>query len=243
VEKALLGFPQREGRRAAARPDAQDEPHASIARTHAEQDTLETTARSRAWQDPGEASAARPLAARQQARRASTASPSATQQARGANTAWPSAHFFELHRNALTSVFILGGSPEDRAQLARAFHRESPHHAGAFVRFDCDRDEPRLVQALQEILSAAGASENNPIRRATGGTLFLDPIASLSLAAQRLLLELISRTEGTSAGLCRWRLVTGSREELAPDVAAGSFLASLYDGLDKLRIQLGPGPA
>jgi DNA-binding NtrC family response regulator len=211
----------------------------STARTHAEQNTLETTARPRAWQDPREASTARPLAA-QQARRASTASPSVSQQARGANTAWPSARLFEHHRNVLTSVLILGGSPEDRAQLARAFHRESPHHAGAFVRFDCDRDEPRLFLALQEILSAAGAPDDNPIRRAVGGTLFLDPISSLSLATQRLLLELISRTDGTSAGLCRWRLMTGSQAELSPDVAAGSFLATLYDCLDKLRIQLGP---
>lgn len=242
MEKALLGPHQREGRGAAARPNAQNHPNVSTARTRREQDTRATTARPRAWKVPGEASTARPLAA-QQARRAPTASPSASQQARGVITAWPSARHFELRRNVLTSVLILGGSPEGRAQLARALHRESPHHAGAFVRFDCDRDETRLFRALQEMLSAAGAPQDNPIRRAVGGTLFLDSVASLSAATQRPLLELISRVEGTSAGLCRWRLMSGSPAELSPDVAAGSFLATLYDCLDKLRIQLEPGPA
>ena len=237
VAKAQLSSLQREGRRAAAEPNALNEPRVSTARTRAEQDAREATARSFVWQNPQEASTARPLAARQ-ARRASTASPSVTQQARGASTAWPPAHHFQLHRNSLTSVLLLGGSPEDRTQLARALHRESPNHAGAFVRIESGRDEPLLSLALQEFLSAAGAPEGNAIRLAAGGTLFIDSIASLSLPSQRLLLELVSRTEGTAAGLCRWRLVSGNHTDLSAEVDAGRFLAALYDCLDKLRIQL-----
>ena len=237
VAKAHLNPLQREGRGAAAQPNALNNPHASTARTRAEQDTREATARPFVWQDPQEASTAWPLAARQ-ARRASTASPSVRQQARGASTAWPPAHHLELHRHSLTSVLILGGSPEDRSQLARALHRESPNHTGAFVRVESKRDEALLSMALQEFLSAAGATDANPIRRAAGGTLFIDSIASLSLHSQRLLLELVSRTEGTAAGLCRWRLVTGNRGDLSPEVEAGRFLAALYDCLDKLRVQL-----
>jgi DNA-binding NtrC family response regulator len=135
-------------------------------------------------------------------------------------------------------VLILGGSPEDRTQLARALHRQSPHHAGAFVRVEAGRDETVLSMALQEFLSAAGAANENPIRQAAGGTLFVDAIGSLSPGTQRLMLELVSRTEGTAAGLCRWRLVTGNDADLATEVEAGRFLAPLFDCLDKLRIQL-----
>jgi len=135
-------------------------------------------------------------------------------------------------------VLILGGSAHDRGQLARSLHRDSPHRAGSFVRLEADREEAQLSLALQEFLSAAGATEENPIRQAAGGTLFIDSIAGLSLHSQRLLLELVSRTEGTAAGLCRWRLVTGNRGDLSPEVEAGRFLAALYDCLDKLRIQL-----
>lgn len=135
-------------------------------------------------------------------------------------------------------MLILGGSAEDRTQLARALHRQSPNHAGAFVQVEADRNEPMLSMALQEFLSAAGAADENPIRQAAGGTLFIDSISGLSLSAQRLLLELISRTDGTAAGLCRWRLVTGNHADLATEVEAGRFLAPLFDCLDKLRIQL-----
>src|SRR5882762_2753696 len=131
VAKALLSSLQREGRGAAAQPYVLNTPPASTARTRAEQDTRGATARPLVWRNPQEALSARPLAARQ-ARRASTASPSVSQQARGASTAWPPARHFQLHRHGLTSVLILGGSPEDRTQLARSLHRESPNHAGAF---------------------------------------------------------------------------------------------------------------
>ena len=140
-------------------------------------------------------------------------------------------------------MLILGGSPEDRTQLARSLHRDSANHAGAFVRLDSERDEAPLSVALQEFLSAAGATDGNPILQAAGGTLFIDSIASLSSPTQRLLLELVSRTDGTAAGLCRWRLVTGNQADLSPEVEAGRFLAALYDCLDKLRIQLEKAPA
>jgi DNA-binding NtrC family response regulator len=237
VAEAHLSSLQREGRGAAAQPNALNTPQASTARTLAEQDTRGATGRSLVWRDPQEASTARPLAARQ-ARRASTASPSVSQEARGVSTAWPPARHLQLHRHGLTSVLILGGSPEDRTRLARSLHRESPNHAGAFVRVEAGRDEPMLSMALQEFLSAAGATDENPIRLAAGGTLFIDSIASLSPPTQRLMLEMVSRTEGTAAGLCRWRLVTGNHADLASEVEAGRFLAPLFDCLDKLRIQL-----
>lgn len=161
-----------------------------------------------------------------------------SQQARGAITAWPPSHRLEALGHSLTSVLVLGGSAEDRTQLARSLHRESANHAGAFVRLDSDRDEATLAVALQEFLSAAGATNGNPILQAAGGTLFIDSIASLTPHTQRLLLELVSRTDGTAAGLCRWRLVTGTGTDLSPDVEAGRFLTALYDCLDKLRIQL-----
>jgi DNA-binding NtrC family response regulator len=145
-------------------------------------------------------------------------------------------------RHTLTSVLILGGSPDDRTQLARSFHRESPNHAGAFVRVE-GSDEAPLAVALQDFLSAAGAPEHNPIRQAAGGTLFIDAISGLTVHTQRLLLELLTRTEGTAAGLCRWRLVTGDRTDPSAEVEEGRFLPALYDCLDKLRIELEPAPA
>jgi len=165
-----------------------------------------------------------------------------SQQARGAFTASPPALRFSPLRHTLTSVLILGGSPDDRTQLARSLHRESPNHAGAFVQVE-GSDEAPLAIALQDFLSAAGASEHNPIRQAAGGTLFIDAISGLTHHTQRLLLELLSRTEGTAAGLCRWRLVTGDHTDPLAEVEEGRFLPALYDCLDKLRIEIEQAPA
>ena len=143
-----------------------------------------------------------------------------------------------LHRQGLTHVLVLGGSAGDRLQLARAFHREGGHHARGFVRLQCGRDAALLSAALHDFLSAPGAPASNPICESAGGTLFLDSIADLPPAGQRLLLQLALRTPETPAGAWRGRLVIGNDTDLSADVAAGRFLATLYDCLDKLRIEL-----
>lgn len=221
---------------ATARPTAQY-PQAPTARAQAEQHTREATAPPLVWQDPRGASTAWPFAARQ-ARRASTASPAVSQYARGATTARPPAQLLKLHRHSLTHVLIQGGSDNERLQLARAFHRESPNGAGAFVRVDCRESGPRLCEALQEFIAGTEPAGPNPVREAAGGTLFLDSIASLSPRGQRMLLELASPAAGSFAGSWQGRLIVGSRSDLDDAVGSGRFMATLHDCLDKLRIQL-----
>lgn len=135
-------------------------------------------------------------------------------------------------------MLILGGSAGDRLRFARAFHRESPNRSGAFVRVDCGELGPRLCEALHEFISGSEPAGANPVREAAEGTLFLDSIADLSPRGQRMLLELASRAAGSIAGPWRGRLVVGSRSDLADAVEAGRFMETLYDCLDKLRIQL-----
>jgi DNA-binding NtrC family response regulator len=135
-------------------------------------------------------------------------------------------------------VLVLGGLAGDRLQLARAFHREGRHHARTFVRLHCGRDAAQLSAALHDFLSAPGAPAGNPIGDSAGGTLFLDSIAALPPAGQRLLLELALRTPETPAGSWRGRLVIGNDTDLYAEVEAGRFLGRLYDCLDKLRIEL-----
>lgn len=169
----------------------------------------------------------------------STASPGTAQRARGASTASPSEQLLSIHRRSLTPVLILGGGAADRAQLARAFHRESPHHAGAFVRVDCMGEESDFAAALQDYLLAGDSAAGNVVHEAEAGTLFLDSVDSLAPRTQRLLLELVSRAPGAWNG----RVIVGSLVDLAPEVASGRFLGELLDCLDKLRVQLEPARA
>ena len=99
-------------------------------------------------------------------------------------------------------------------------------------------DEARLATALHEFLSSAGALPGNPVFEANGGTLFLDSIGRLSQRTQRMLLELASRGPGTPAGGWRGRLVIGNGDDLVAELESGRFLDTLYDCVDKLRIEL-----
>lgn len=157
----------------------------------------------------------------------------------------PSARLIRLHRHSLTNVLVVGGTAERRDQVARAFHQESPLRAGAFVRADCAQEEGPLRVALEEWTAAATAAPGTDMDRfrpAEHGTLYLDPVESLSADAQRLLLALARRLHGEPVGSadrpCAGRLVTGNPRGLADAVSEGRFMAALYDALDKVRVEL-----
>jgi len=239
-------------RKATARPGAAQDPREAPARPLTEWTAPEATAPLMAWsqyrevptdippvrQEPRRASTAW-LSAGQHPRGMSTASSGAAQRARGAPTASPSEQLLSIHRRSLTPVLILGGGAADRAQLARAFHRESPHRAGAFVRVDCIGEQAGFAAALQDYLLAGESATGNVVHETEAGTLFLDSVACLAPHTQRLLLELVSRSPGAWNG----RVIVGSLVDLASEVDSGHFLGELFDCLDKLRVQLEPAPA
>src|SRR5438045_2971232 len=155
----------------------------------------------------------------------------------------PPAHLIELHQHSLIHVLILGGTAAERDQVARDFHQHSPVGGGAFVRFDCLRDEEALRDSLLTWASLGlSRPAPGPLAGVEQGTLFLDAIGSLSLATQRLVLELACPSaqirEASSAPTWGGRLMVGSPRDLAPAVADGAFDSALYDCVDKVRIEL-----
>jgi DNA-binding NtrC family response regulator len=153
----------------------------------------------------------------------------------------PSA-LMQLHRNSLTPVLIVGGSEQRRAEMAKAFHDQSPVRTGLFTTLDCASEEPILEAALRCWLSATapGVAEN-PLRACARGTLFLDHLEALSLPVQRPLLALLNRFDPHN-GPCA-RLTVGCATDPGPAMQAGTLLPALLDRLDKVRIELGDLPA
>jgi len=146
-----------------------------------------------------------------------------------------------LYRHSFSHLLVLGGSAREREQIALAFHRESALRTGPFIRVDCSSQEAQLRVALEWWLARSRRRDGpNPLWSAERGTLFLDEIEALSPAAQRLLLELISRGgAGTERENWAGRLAAGSSEDLADAVEAGHFLPALHDGLDKICVVVG----
>lgn len=153
----------------------------------------------------------------------------------------PPAQLIRLHRHSLTNVVVIGGTSARRAEVARSFHRESPLRGAAFVAVDAASDGEALSGAL-----AAWTGEHedpgHPYAGAEHGTLFVDQVERLSPESQRLLLALAKRLLGEPAQgrevACPGRIVVGNAVALAPAVGAGRFLATLYDALDKVRVEL-----
>jgi DNA-binding NtrC family response regulator len=135
------------------------------------------------------------------------------------------------------NVLVVGGDAAARAEVAEAFHRESPLRSGSLVVVDAVREGDSLLAALRAWTSGTTAAV--PVRLAISerGTLFIDSIDGLQPEAQRRLRELID--QGLESNPARpGRFIVGSFEDPAVAVSEGTFSAALYDNLDKVRIEL-----
>jgi len=153
------------------------------------------------------------------------------------------APLLRLHRHSRANVLVLGGTPADRLVVARAFHQRSPLAGEPISALDCERDEPRLVRALERWLLVGAAPEPQPDDLAErAGVVFLDHVSALSATAQRLLLMVANGMHGDTDGVRTpgpSRLMAGDRGDLARASETGRFSAALADLLDKIRIDLG----
>jgi DNA-binding NtrC family response regulator len=166
--------------------------------------------------------------------------------ARGDASAAPPAPLIRLHRHSLTNVMVIGGTAARRNEVARSFHRESPLRGAAFVAVDAASEGEKLHQALDAWAGASAATEH-PLVGAEHGTLFIDHVDRLSTDDQALLLTLGRRLLGEpgakSEVACPGRVVVGNPRPLARAVEEGRFLETLYDALDKVRVELEVPPS
>jgi transcriptional regulator with GAF, ATPase, and Fis domain len=149
-----------------------------------------------------------------------------------------------------TPVLILGETGSGKEVLARAIHERSRRARGPVLRVNCGAIPPELVDSElfgHERGSFTGASTQHRgwFERADGGTMFLDEIGELPLAAQVRLLRVLQdgvfeRVGGTRPLAVDVRIIAATHRDLAAMVRAGQFREDLWYRIHVFAIRLPP---
>jgi hydrogenase-4 transcriptional activator len=160
-----------------------------------------------------------------------------------------------MERVALVShsdvpVLLLGETGSGKEVIARAIHARSARATGPFIRVNCGAIPPDLIDSElfgHEKGSFTGAigTRRGWFERADGGSLFLDEIGELPLAAQVRLLRVVQegvfeRVGGEHAITVDVRIIAATHQDLAIMVQDGSFREDLWYRLAVFPIMLPP---
>jgi len=147
-------------------------------------------------------------------------------------------------------VLILGESGTGKELVASALHHHSTRSAGPLIRVNCGALPEGLVESElfgheRGAFTSADRQRAGRFERAAGGSIFLDEVAELPLAAQAKILRVLQQREfervgGTEVLTTDARVISATHRDLAQEVAVGRFREDLFYRLNVVRIVLPP---
>jgi transcriptional regulator with PAS, ATPase and Fis domain len=151
----------------------------------------------------------------------------------------------------MVTVLVCGETGVGKELVAEAIHRASgTRSARPLVRINCAALPGALVESElfgHERGAFTGASAGKPglLEAADRGTVFLDEIGELPLAAQAKLLRALEAREVTRVGGLRARpidvrFVAATNRDLCAEVARGNFRDDLYFRLNGVTVTVPP---
>jgi DNA-binding NtrC family response regulator len=149
-----------------------------------------------------------------------------------------------------SAVLIVGESGSGKELVARDVHRLSGHAKEPFVAVNCASLPEQLVESElfgheRGAFTGAVATRKGAFESAGKGTIFLDEIGELPLAAQAKLLRVLEeraivRVGATKAIAVPARVVAATHRDLDADVAAGKFRQDLLFRLNAHVLSVPP---
>lgn len=168
------------------------------------------------------------------------------------NMAGPSEALAKLRRDIQrvaarnTTVLVTGESGTGKELVARSIHAQSPRANAAFIAINCAALTESLLESElfgheKGAFTGASGLKRGMLEAAQGGTIFLDEIGEMALAAQAKLLRILQNREfqrvgGTDSIALDVRVVAATNRDLDTAVRKGRFREDLFYRLNVVRL-------
>jgi two-component system nitrogen regulation response regulator NtrX len=143
-------------------------------------------------------------------------------------------------------VLITGENGTGKELVARAIHQLSTRADARFVEVNCAAIPSELIESelfghIKGSFTGAVADRAGKFEQADAGTLFLDEVGDMSLAAQAKVLRaleegVVTRVGGTKPIKVDVRVVAATNKELGAEIQAGRFREDLFYRLNVVPI-------
>ena len=147
-------------------------------------------------------------------------------------------------------VLITGENGTGKELVARAIHTLSTRADTRFVEVNCAAIPAELIESelfghIKGSFTGAVADRAGKFEQADGGTLFMDEVGDMSMAAQSKVLRaleegVVTRVGGSKAIEVDVRIVAATNKKLPAEIDAGRFREDLFYRLNVVPIQVPP---
>jgi len=147
-------------------------------------------------------------------------------------------------------VLITGENGTGKELVARAIHRQSDRAGGPFVEVNCAAIPSELIESelfghMKGSFTGAIADRVGKFEQANKGTLFLDEVGDMSLAAQAKVLRVlqdgvVTRIGGSKPIQVDVRVLAATNKKVEAEIAEGRFREDLFYRLNVVPLHVPP---